>query len=83
MDRTLAAISDIVAAGYQHAVVVAHGGSLSAAIKALLEIPARRNPFTLQNGSITRLAWNASDVKLRSLNQVDHLHGLARGGGEL
>jgi probable phosphoglycerate mutase len=83
MDRTLAAISEIVGLGFKNAVVVAHGGSLSAALKAVLEIPPRRNPFVLQNGSITQLAWKDGDVKLLSLNQIGHLQDLARAGGEL
>jgi broad specificity phosphatase PhoE len=83
MTRAFAALSDIKAAGHQQVVVVAHGGSLSAAFKALLEIPAERNPFSLQNGSITRIAWGDGGVKMLSLNQIDHLHDLARGGGEL
>lgn len=83
MERTYAAFQEIKLASHQQVVVVSHGGSLSAAFKALLEIPAHRNPFSLQNGSITRVAWSDHDVKMLSLNQVDHLHGLAGGGGEL
>jgi broad specificity phosphatase PhoE len=84
MDRVQAAFLAIRTAEHQQVVVVAHGGSLSAAFKALLEIPARRNPFNLQNGSLSRLMWTTNgDVKLLSLNEVDHLHGVEGSGGEL
>jgi len=63
-------------------VVVAHGGLLSAAFKALLEIPAERNPFNLQNGSISRLAWD-QQVKLHTLNETSHLGDATGNGGDL
>ncbi len=71
-------------AGHRHAVVVTHGGLLSAALKVLLDIPAHRHPFSLQNGSISRVAWNDGIVKVLSLNETHHLHavGLA-GSGDL
>lgn len=68
--------------GFEQVIVVSHGGLLSAAFKALLEIPAERNPFSLLNGSISRLGW-AGDVKLLSLNQVHHLHDAQGSGGDL
>lgn len=83
MLRVRAAFDDLRQLRLQHVIVVAHGGSLSAACKSLLEIPAERNPFNLQNGSITRLLWSDRDIKLLSLNEICHLHGLASGGGEL
>lgn len=83
MLRVRAAFDDLRKSSVQQVIVVAHGGSLSAACKSLLEIPAQRNPFSLQNGSITRLQWNDRDVKLLSLNEVCHLHGLVGGGGDL
>lgn len=76
------AFSAIRAAGYRRAIVMAHGGSLSAALKALLEIPVRHNPFTFSNGSITTLDWE-SNVKLLALNETGHLHSLTSGDGEL
>ncbi len=82
MQRVAAALADIREAGHRQVVVVAHGGSLSAGFKALLEIPARRNPFTLGNGSISKLAWE-HDVKLLALNLTDHLRGAMGGGGDL
>ena len=82
MQRAEAAFAAIREAGHREAAVVAHGGLLSAAVKVLLGIPAERNPFTLNNGSISKLAWD-KDVKLLSLNQVDHLHGAKGGGGDL
>jgi probable phosphoglycerate mutase len=83
MHRAQAALNAIRATGHQQVLVVAHGGSLAAALKSLLEIPAHRNPFNLQNASITQLQWIGHDVKLLTLNQVDHLHDLASTGGDL
>jgi glucosyl-3-phosphoglycerate phosphatase len=82
MVRSRAAFSAIREASYRCAIVVAHGGSISAALKALLEIPAERNPFTLRNGSISTILWD-NDFKLLSLNETSHLHGLVSGGGDL
>ena len=61
---------------------MAHGGSLSAGLKVLLEIPAQRNPFSLSNGSISTLVWDR-DVKLLTLNLTDHLNAHLGGGGDL
>jgi broad specificity phosphatase PhoE len=82
MLRARQAFCAIREAGYQRAAVIAHGGSLSAALKALLEIPAEHNPFTFSNGSISTLAWE-SDVKLLALNDISHLHAASTGDGEL
>lgn len=82
MLRAEAALVAIREAGHRKAIVVAHGGSLSAAFKALLEIPAERNPFSLLNASISTLAWE-KDVKLLALNDVAHLRDLVSGGGDL
>jgi len=72
MARAAAAFREIHEAGHEQAVVVAHGGVLAAALKALLAVPAERNPFSLYNGSISMLQWNGQ-VKLMTLNQTDHL----------
>jgi probable phosphoglycerate mutase len=82
MTRTGEAFRAIRQAGYSNVIVVAHGGSLSAAFKALLEIPAGRNPFELNNGSISTIAWE-KDFKLLTLNDTSHLHGLKSSGGDL
>jgi 2,3-bisphosphoglycerate-dependent phosphoglycerate mutase len=82
MDRALAAFHSIRERGGNHVVVVAHGGLLGSAFKALLEIPAQRNPFLLQNGSISRLQW-LQEVKLLSLNETAHLLGQCGTGGDL
>ena len=58
------------------------GGLLGAALKALLEIPAHRNPFALQNGSISRIEWR-QEAKLLSLNETAHLQGQCGSGGDL
>lgn len=72
--------------GPRHVVVVAHGGVLAAAFKALLGVPAERNPFLLYNGSISMLDWG-QQLRLMTLNQTDHLrlHGceLATRTGDL
>ena len=82
MQRAREAFLDIHRTEMQQAIVVSHGGLLSAAFKSLLEIPAERNPFSLLNGSISRLGWS-SDVKLLSLNQTDHLVDAQGSGGDL
>jgi probable phosphoglycerate mutase len=73
MRRAMAALTDIRERGFNRVVVVAHGGVLSAGLKALLDIPAERNPFTLYNGSISSGDWTAQ-FKLLTLNQMEHLH---------
>ena len=82
MQRAGDAFQAIREAGHRQVAIVAHGGLLSAAFKVLLEIPARLNPFSLDNGSISKLAWDR-EVKLLSLNAIDHLHGLRHGGMDL
>lgn len=78
MTRGLAAFEEIHAAGHAQVAVVAHGGILAAALKALLEIPAARNPFNLYNASITRLEWGQR-IRLLTLNETGHLHGAGDG----
>lgn len=73
MVRAQAAFDDIHASGHPHVAVVAHGGVLAAGLKALLGVPAERNPFMLYNGSISMLEWDGR-LKLMTLNQIDHLH---------
>jgi len=82
MARMGTALREIRKAPHRQVVIVAHGGSLSAGLKVLLEIPAQRNPFNLGNGSISTLVWE-HDVKLITLNLTDHLHGALGGGGDL
>ena len=82
MVRARAALEAIREASHRQAVIVAHGGLLSAALKVLLEIPAKLNPFSFYNGSISKLQWDGQ-VKLLTLNQIDHLRGLEGGGGDL
>jgi probable phosphoglycerate mutase len=82
MLRTGEALHAIRESGYAHAIIVAHGGSLTAALKSLLDVPAGRSPFELNNGSITRIEWN-KEFKLLTLNETAHLHGLESSGGDL
>jgi 2,3-bisphosphoglycerate-dependent phosphoglycerate mutase len=82
MNRTREAFCAIREAGYRQTIVVAHGGSLSAAFKALLDIPAARNPFSLNNGSISTVGWE-KDFRLLSLNERGHLGHDLSGGGDL
>lgn len=74
------AFDEIGRSGHEQAVVVAHGGLLSAVLKALLEIPATRHPFAFHNASISRIELADNQVKLLSLNQVDHLRDVGLGG---
>lgn len=82
MRRAGDAFAAVREAGHAQAVIVAHGGSLAAAFKALLGVPAERNPFNFYNGSISRIAWE-KEVKLVTFNQLEHLHGLVGGSGDL
>ncbi len=70
--RGRAALADIYEAGHRQAIVVAHGGVLGAALKALLAIQVNNSPFSFYNASISKLIWDRS-IKLMTLNQVDHL----------
>lgn len=76
MERGVAALEAIRDSGHREVVVVAHGGVLTAALKGLLGVPIQRNPFNLFNASISQLRWG-DEVKLLTLNQVDHLPKLA------
>lgn len=82
MRRAAEAFATVREAGHSQAVIVAHGGSLAAAFKALLGVPAERNPFSFYNGSISRIAWE-KEVKLLTVNQLEHLQGLVGGSGDL
>lgn len=73
MRRGQAALEAIRETGLANVIVVAHGGLLTAALKALLGVPAERNPFMLYNGSISQVEWQ-SQFRLITLNQLDHLH---------
>ena len=80
--RAKEAFDAIETAGHAQAVVVSHGGLIGAGLKALLEIPAWRNPFVFENASISRLEREQNQVRLLSLNEVEHLReaGLAGTG---
>jgi probable phosphoglycerate mutase len=80
MRRGREVFEEIGRGGHSQVVVVTHGGLLAAAVKALLEIPAERHPFVLQNGSISQLELADGRVRLLSLNQVDHLRDVGYGG---
>lgn len=78
------AFRSIRASGHRQVVVVAHGGLLVAAIKDVVGIPAKQNPFSLDNCSITELAWDGDQARLVTVNQVDHLAAVGLGTkGEL
>jgi 2,3-bisphosphoglycerate-dependent phosphoglycerate mutase len=82
-DRGCEAIRAMVRAGHREAAVVTHGGLLSATMRALLDLPHPVPPFSLQNGSITKLAVDEHGrFSLVSLNDVKHLRdvGSPRGG---
>lgn len=78
------AMDIICRSGHRQVVVVSHGALLGAAIKVLLNIPAGRNPFQLENASISRVEVNGDVVRLHTLNQVEHLRSVGlTGGGDL
>lgn len=70
--RGQAAFEAIRAAGHRVCVVVAHGGVLAAAFKALMGLPALPNPFAFFNASISILEWTDT-VRAVALNQTQHL----------
>ncbi len=82
MTRGAAVLREIAAGPQQHVVVVAHGGLLTAAFRALQGTEHTLNPFALQNASITRLQIEPTGVTLVELNNTDHLReiGPAAGG---
>ncbi len=80
MRRGRAVFDEIRRSGREQVAVVTHGGLLAAAMKALLEIPARRHPFVLHNGSISQLDLTDGQVKLISVNRIDHLRDVGFAG---
>lgn len=72
MQRGEAAFADVRSRNHRRAVVVSHGGLLAGAFKALIGVPAERNPFSLFNASISEIDWTGQ-AKLRTLNQTEHL----------
>lgn len=80
MRRGHAVFDEIRRSGREQVAVVTHGGLLAAAMKALLEIPARRHPFVLHNGSISQLELTDGQVKLISVNRIDHLRDVGFAG---
>jgi probable phosphoglycerate mutase len=83
--RGCEALRAIAAAGHHEVVVVTHGGLLSVTLRSLLKMSQPLPPFSLQNGSITRVTVDErSQFALVSLNAIEHLReaGLS-GGGDL
>jgi broad specificity phosphatase PhoE len=81
--RGCEAIRLIASAGHREVVVVAHGGLLSATLRSLLNMEQPLPPFSLQNGSITRVTVDdRGQFALVSLNEVEHLRmiGISDGG---
>jgi broad specificity phosphatase PhoE len=82
-ERGCAALRAIAAAGHRQAVVVTHGGLLSATLRSLLNMSEAVSPFALQNGSITRVtADDHGQFTLVAFNEIEHLReaGPSRGG---
>lgn len=86
MERGAEALRAIRETGLAQVAVVAHGGVLTAAFKALLEIPAQRKAFALFNASISVVQWQ-TEFRLHTLNQTEHLRevnaGRAGNSGDL
>ncbi len=80
MERGRTVIDHIARRALGRVTVVSHGGLLAAALKSLLEIPARLHPFSLRNGSITQLELTDGEVKLVTFNQTEHLRAIGSGG---
>jgi probable phosphoglycerate mutase len=84
MQRGREVLESIAQCDYQRVVVVSHGAILAAAFKSLLEVPAHRHPFLLENASVSRLEIDHAIVRLHTLNEVAHLKGVGlAGGGDL
>jgi probable phosphoglycerate mutase len=84
MQRGRAVLESIAQADYGRVIVVSHGAILAAAFKSLLDIPAQRHPFMLENASLSRLEIDGALVRLHTLNEVGHLKGVGlAGGGDL
>jgi probable phosphoglycerate mutase len=84
MDRGRDVLEAIAGGDFARVIVVSHGAILAAAFKSLLEIPAQRHPFMLENASISRLEIDGPLVRLHTLNEVAHLSGIGlAGGGDL
>jgi len=82
-NRGREALQSIAAYGHRAAVVVTHGGLLSATLRSILNLSQPLPPFSLQNGSITRVAFDsAGKFSLVALNETAHLQtiGLSKGG---
>jgi len=78
MERGAEALRAIRETGLTQVAVVAHGGVLTAAFKALLEIPAQRKAFALFNASISIVQWQ-TEFRLHTLNQTEHLRDVNAG----
>jgi probable phosphoglycerate mutase len=86
MARGRAALEAIRETGLPQVLVIAHGGVLTGAMKALLGVPAERNPFSLFNAAISRIDWG-KQFRLITLNETEHLRevngGRNESGGDL
>jgi broad specificity phosphatase PhoE len=79
--RGVEALEAIARSGVGEVVVVAHGGLLVAAIKALLRIDPDDLPNSLENGSITRLArGHDGRWEVLAIGLTDHLRGIGLAG---
>ena len=70
--------------GHQNVAIVSHGRILMTTIKDLLGMSLTAPPYSLQNGSITTLAYNDGKFKLVALDSIEHLHDIGlSGSGDL
>ena len=84
MQRGREVLESIAQYDYRRVIVVSHGAILAAAFKSLLDIPAQRHPFMLENASLSRLEIDGPITRLHTLNEVGHLKGVGlAGGGDL
>jgi broad specificity phosphatase PhoE len=85
MTRGRAILEEVASNGHQRAAVVAHGRLLVVTIKYLVGLAPSDPPISLENGSITTLAFDPEDgFRVEQWNCADHLQdvGLA-GKGDL
>jgi probable phosphoglycerate mutase len=81
MQRGCEVLRSIAALGYQEAAIVTHGGLLSTTLRSLLNLSEPLPPFSLKNGSITRLTVDENGrFALVALNETQHLESVGLSG---
>jgi broad specificity phosphatase PhoE len=80
MQRGCEAMWAVAANEHRHVAVVAHGRLLVVTIKCLVGLEPHAPPISLENGSITTLAFDGGGFRVERWNQSDHLLGVGLAG---